>query len=704
MSRAAQYPARLRSVVPIVLATILLGSALDVPPAHAEPVGEEEGAGTIEVPQVAPDPTSVVPADDPVESVSAIVIADGRADVVTRLASPDDIAAVTAELQAIPGAVDVAVDVPVALAASDPLRAQQWGLDDMEIDVLPAGAPDGSGVVVAVLDTGVRATHEDLLGQVRCELGADFALDAATADPTGRGCVDPNGHGTHVAGQISAGSSNGVGISGVSRASIMPVRVLATDGTGTSATVAQGVIHAVDNGADVINMSLSGPYSSSYDAAVRYAEDRGVVVVAAAGNNRQTGNAVNYPAASPGAIAVAATDTQRRSAPFSYTGPTNFVSAPGVSVLSTESTGGYVYRSGTSMAAPHVAGIVARYLGAHPGTAPAAIRSALQNTAVDIESPGFDNNTGYGLIDAYALLIGPRQVPGAPSAVAGRSRNAAALVSWSPAEANGGTVTAYTVTASPGGATATTSATSTLLPGLTNGTAYTFTVNATNALGAGPSSAPSSGVIPTPLDDVERYVVQVYNDLFARNPDPSGQSTWSTALNSGTPYGAVANGITYSTEFRSGLISATYQRYLGRTADPTGLADWLFAMSRGVHIQHMQAGFIASREFYLRAGGTDRLWVESLYQSVLGRTAGRSEVDNWVASLRSGASHYGVALGFLISTEHLTTVVDGYYVSLLRRHIDPSGQRSWVTAIQRGSRVEEIIASIVSSVEYRGSI
>jgi hypothetical protein len=276
-------------------------------------------------------------------------------------------------------------------------------------------------------------------------------------------------------------------------------------------------------------------------------------------------------------------------------------------------------------------------------------------------------------------------------------------VSWAAPADGGSRVTRYTVTASPGGASVTTTgATSATVTGLANGTSYSFAVTAANWVGTGPASVASNAVVPR--DTVARYVTSVYGHLFNRSPDPGGLNGWSSALRSGTPYSAVSNAITSSAEFRSGLIADSYRRYLGREPEAAGLNGWLSAMGYGLHIEQMQAGFVASPEFYIRAGSTDRSWVAGLYQSVLGRTPAVSEVDYWEERIRSGASRYGVAVGFLYSTEHLTEVVNGYYLRLLSRSIDPAGQRSWVVAIQNGARDEQIIAAIVSSEEYRARV
>ena len=152
------------------------------------------------------------------------------------------------------------------------------------------------------------------------------------------------------------------------------------------------------------------------------------------------------------------------------------------------------------------------------------------------------------------------------------------------------------------------------------------------------------------------------------------------------------------------MITGSYQHYLGRLPDPGGLRSWLGAMGRGWTISQMESGFIASAEYYAKAGSTDAGWVTKLYADVLGRPAGPEEVAYWTGCLRAGLARDRVAMGFLLSTERLRTVVDGYYLHLLGRGIDPSGQRTWVGILQAGGRDEAIIGGIIASEEYYGRV
>ena len=162
-----------------------------------------------------------------------------------------------------------------------------------------------------------------------------------------------------MAGIIGATKDNGVGVTGIAPdATLVPVKVLDDSGSGWNSDVASAIVWAADADIDVLNLSLGGPSDPALKTAVEYALAKGSTVVAAAGNSRQEGNAANYPAAYPGVVAVAATAFNDTSGSFSNTGSYVSVAAPGVSVLSTVN-GGYAAWSGTSMATPYVAGIVA---------------------------------------------------------------------------------------------------------------------------------------------------------------------------------------------------------------------------------------------------------------------------------------------------------------------------------------------------------
>lgn len=263
----------------------------------------------------------------------------------------------------------------------------------------------GEGVTVAVVDTGIACFDKgpfsrgtDLAG-TRCAGGYNFVSDTPEA-------YDDQGHGTHVAGTIAQTTNNGMGTAGLAYcATLMPVKVLSRQGFGTVASVAQGIRFAADNGAQVINLSLGGPLRSGIlQRAIQHALDRGVVVVAAAGN---TGRGVGYPAAYPGVIAVSATDANDVIAPFSSRGREVGLAAPGVAVTQqTICNGGHdkceIFGTfnGTSMASPHVAGAAAMVesLGV---TRPAAVRSVLESTARAKEGMEF---YGAGILDVGAAM------------------------------------------------------------------------------------------------------------------------------------------------------------------------------------------------------------------------------------------------------------------------------------------------------------
>jgi subtilisin family serine protease len=277
--------------------------------------------------------------------------------------------------------------------ATDPLRGSQWAFNAVPVEPLWT-CGTGTGVEVAVIDTGVDGSHPDVAGRLTTGVST---LDGATVP--GAGATDSHGHGTHVAGIAAAGASDGVGIAGVApTATIVPVKVLHPNGSGSSDDVARGIRWAVDDGADVLNLSLSSSSSSvAMTEAIDYAVAHGAVVVVAAGNGGTSGS-TRYPAADDNTIAVAAIASTGTVASFSSRGWWVDVAAPGQSIISSI-PGGWGTKSGTSMASPYVAGIVAATLSSRGPATHQEILTALTSTAQDRGLAGFDTEYGHGVVD-----------------------------------------------------------------------------------------------------------------------------------------------------------------------------------------------------------------------------------------------------------------------------------------------------------------
>ena len=230
-----------------------------------------------------------------------------------------------------------------------------WGITAVNAPTAWA-TTKGLGIIVCVVDTGIQSTHADLAGSVIG--GENFVVIRGGVDPNA--WADDNGHGTHVAGTIAA-LDNEIGVIGVApEASLFAAKVLDKRGSGYNSDVADGIQSCVDNGAHVISMSLGSSVGSSLiETAVQNAAAAGVILVAASGNDA---GAVSFPAAYPEVLAVSAVDSGGLLAYFSNTGPEVDYTAPGVSVYSTYKGDSYATLSGTSMATPHVSGVVALWL------------------------------------------------------------------------------------------------------------------------------------------------------------------------------------------------------------------------------------------------------------------------------------------------------------------------------------------------------
>ena len=364
-----------------------------------------------------------------------------------------------AEANVIWRAAGIRPSLQPGVTPNDPYYNLQW---DMPLMRLPEawGLTTGSAsVIVAVIDTGETA-HPDLVA--RQVAGYDFISSAVSAndgdgvDPNpfdegdGNGLQPNSFHGTHVSGTIGASSNNAIGVTGVTWATgLMSLRVLGVGG-GTSFDIANAIKYAggIANDsstlpaqhANVINMSLGGPGSSStVQTAVTQARNAGVVIFAASGN--ENSGAPFYPAAYTGVISVAAVDLNAQRAPYSNFGPTVDLCAPGGDtshdlnndgyadgVLSTLMDGQlppytpiYAFYQGTSMACPHAAGVAALMLAVNPLLTPTEIETLMKSTAVDLGAPGRDDLYGAGLVDAYEAVYAAQNGAGSGTPVLGLS-------------------------------------------------------------------------------------------------------------------------------------------------------------------------------------------------------------------------------------------------------------------------------------------
>jgi thermitase len=262
---------------------------------------------------------------------------------------------------------------------------QGWGISRGDEDI-----------TIAVVDTGVDLDHPDLVNR----LVEGYNILGENSNPD-----DDNGHGTHVAGIIASETNNREGIAGLTWFNkIMPIKAMSAEGYGTTFDIAKGIIWAVDNGANVINLSL-GNYKESnvLKRAIRYAYNNNVVMVAAAGNDGTS--QPSYPAAYPEVLSVSAVNYDGTLADFSNYGSYINISAPGVYIPSTYFNEQYASLSGTSMAAPHVAGLAGLIKSANPELTNNEVMSIIQTSARDLGAKGKDIEFGSGLIDVNKSLI-----------------------------------------------------------------------------------------------------------------------------------------------------------------------------------------------------------------------------------------------------------------------------------------------------------
>ncbi len=313
---------------------------------------------------------------------------------------------------------------------NDPLYPKQWHMRQIG---MPAAwkLADGNGVIVAVLDTGVG--YEDYKNfHLLPDLKGITFVDPYDFVANSKHANDDHGHGSHVTGTIAQVTNNGIGVAGVARnVRIMPLKVLSGSGSGSVGGIADAIRYAADKGAKVINMSLGGAFPSKVLAkAVKYAHDKGVTVVCAAGNESR--GRVGYPAAYPGAVAVSATQNDEAITFYSNYGKDIDIAAPGGNtrdssggrnnpdggvlqntiVIGDPTKDGYFAFMGTSMAAPHVAGVAALVVG-EGVTDPDAVEQVLKDTARKPTNQTYTHDKyGAGIMDAPAAVLKARSETG----------------------------------------------------------------------------------------------------------------------------------------------------------------------------------------------------------------------------------------------------------------------------------------------------
>lgn len=296
-----------------------------------------------------------------------------------------------------PSNIPTPTNTPTPTPTPGSTQVLPWGVDRVDADQAWS-TTTADNIRLAVIDTGLDLDHPDLSSNIKGGVNTIYSWRSAD---------DDNGHGTHVGGTIAA-INNSIGVLGVGhQIDLYAVKVLNSNGSGYVSDIIEGIQWSINNGINVINMSLgtSSDVQAFHDAVIA-ARNSGISVVAAAGNSGPGDNTVIYPAKYPESIAVAATNSSDGQPSWSSRGPEVDLAAPGDTIYSTYKGGGYRYLSGTSMATPHVAGAAAMVLSTHPGLTPSQVQSYLQANAELL--PGLSSNQqGSGLVDVEKAVLAP---------------------------------------------------------------------------------------------------------------------------------------------------------------------------------------------------------------------------------------------------------------------------------------------------------
>ncbi|MDW5549084.1 S8 family peptidase [Methanosarcina sp.] len=340
--------------------------------------------------------------------------------VVASLAKRSDVARIEPDqIVSIPEQPETSLEkIKTSTTQTNTASTNAWGVDKIDAPAVWQRGITGKGITVAVVDTGIDATHPDL---------DDLDDSSSTNDPKVVGWIDyvssessaydDNGHGTHVSGTISGTGANGIQTGVAPGTKLIVAKVFDSEGSGYLSDSILGFEWAINNNANIISYSGgSSEHSSLFTTTINKVVAAGIVPVIAAGNDGLYGSGtINCPGDELNSVTVGATDSSNSIAYFSSRGPVTLndqtyikpdVSAPGVSVPSTYPGDGYASGSGTSMATPHVSGTAALILQKNPTMKPSEVKQKLESTAKNLGSTGKDNDYGSGLINAYKAVFG----------------------------------------------------------------------------------------------------------------------------------------------------------------------------------------------------------------------------------------------------------------------------------------------------------
>ncbi|MGI6152377.1 MAG: DUF4214 domain-containing protein [Christensenellaceae bacterium] len=618
-------------------------------------------------------------------------------------------------------------------------------------------AKSGNRIKVAVLDTGIDQTHEDLAhqkfgGNINYDLWKDTASTNNSATPT-----DIGTHGTHVAGIIGATANNSTGIAGVASGpannviSIIPVKVFYSTRDATTPDIINGINYAVQQGAKVINMSFGGyNNSASLKNAIDAATANGAVCVAASGNSGQPNSL--YPAAFDNCISVISTQKDAAFGSISRSristggefnsnyGSNTDISAPGSTIYSTlPTTNAYGLKHGTSMAAPIVAGVAAMMLYINPALSPSDVKSIICSTATDLYTAGYDDQTAWGNINAQAAVSAAANRLSPPSNIrTSQANNYSITLSWN-AVSGASSYGIYRSTSKNGAYTQIGTATGNRFTdnqGIFVGNTYYYklmSIHARPAMNSSLSSALTATAdwMPYP-NNATGFVQRLYELTLSRGSDTAGLNAWVSQLRNGSATGAeVASGFFFSAEYKnknlsnSQKIDTLYRAILNRNPDPTGRSSWLSLYDSYVSDAGIFAGFVNSPEFQslcngygIRAGSytpsenrdlnpSVTAFVTRLYKLCLDRTPDISGLNAWTGQLIHGQISGGMAAyNFFYSPEFLaknvsdSVYVDKLYAIMFNRAPDSIGKNAWVRQLQGGTSRLEVLRGFVYSPEY----